>query len=91
MKKLLFVTALLAMGTMAMGAKDLTTGENTEAQVEVEGKRNYFYTIGETRAFKGQTLEFDHEIKRLENNKANKVIITDVETGKVIKEIKIKK
>lgn len=38
MKKLLFVTALLAMGTMAMGAKDLTTGENTEAQVEVRAE-----------------------------------------------------
>ena len=67
------------------------TNRLIRVKVEVEGKRNYFYTIGETRAFKGQTLEFDHEIKRLENNKANKVIITDVETGKVIKEIKIKK
>ena len=67
------------------------TNRLVRIKVEAEGKRNYFYTIGETRAFKGQTLEFDHEIKRLENNKANKVIITDVETGKVIKEIKIKK
>ena len=60
-------------------------------KVEAEGKRNYFYTIGETRAFKGQTLMFDHEIKRLEKEKANKIIITDVETEKIIKEIKIKK
>ena len=60
-------------------------------KVEAEGKKNYFYTIGETRAFKGQILTFDHEIKSLKDNKANKIVITDVETRKVIKEIKIKK
>ena len=35
MKKLLFVTALLAMGTMAMGAKDITPADSTEAKVDV--------------------------------------------------------
>ena len=34
MKKLLFVTALLAMGTMAMGA-NLADGNSTKAEVEV--------------------------------------------------------
>ncbi len=67
------------------------TNRLVRLKIEVEGKRNYFYTIGETRAFKGQTLEFDHEINRIGKNKASKVIITDVETDKVIKEIKIKK
>ena len=60
-------------------------------KVEVEGKRNYFYTVGETRAFKNQTLVFDHEIKGLGEKKASKIIVTDMETRKVIKEIKIKK
>ena len=67
------------------------TNRLVRLKIEVEGKRNYFYTIGETRAFKGQTLEFDHEINRIGKSKASKVIITDVETDKVIKEIKIKK
>lgn len=67
------------------------TNRLVRLKIEVEGKRNYFYTIGETRAFKGQTLTFDHEIKSLKDKKANKIIITDMETRKVIKEIKIKK
>ena len=67
------------------------TNRLIRVKVEAEGNKNYFYTIGETRAFKGQTLTFDHEIKSLGNNKANKIVITDVETRKVIKEIKIKK
>ena len=67
------------------------TNRLVRLKIEVEGKRNYFYTIGETRAFKGQILTFDDEIKRIGKNKANKIIITDVETEKIIKEIKIKK
>ena len=35
MKKLLFVTALLAMGTMTMGAMDLSEKDSTEADVTV--------------------------------------------------------
>ena len=67
------------------------TNRLIRVKVEAEGNKNYFYTVGETRAFKGQTLTFDHEIKSLGNNKVNKIVITDVETRKVIKEIKIKK
>lgn len=67
------------------------TNRLVRLKIEVEGNKNYFYTVGETRAFKGQTLTFDHEIKRIGKSKASKVIITDVETSKVIKEIKIKK
>lgn len=66
------------------------TNRLVKINVEIEGKKNYFYTIGETRAFKGETLVFDHEIKNLGDKKANKIIITDVETEKIIKEIKVK-
>ena len=66
------------------------TNRLVKINVEIEGKRNYFYTVGETRAFKGETLVFDHEIKNLGDKKANKIIITDVETEKIIEEIKLK-
>ena len=66
------------------------TNRLVKINVEIEGKKNYFYTMGETRAFKGETLVFDHEIKSLGDKKANKIIITDVETEKIIKEIKVK-
>lgn len=65
------------------------TNRLVKVKVEAEGKKNYFYTIGETRAFKGETLVFDHEIKELKGNKASKLIITDVETEKVLKKIKL--
>lgn len=66
------------------------TNRLVKINVEIEGKRNYFYTVGETRAFKGETLVFDHEIKNLGDKKANKIIITDVETEKIIEEVKLK-
>lgn len=66
------------------------TNRLVKINVEIEGKKNYFYTVGETRAFKGETLVFDHEIKNLGDKKANKIIITDVETKKVLEEIKVK-
>ena len=66
------------------------TNRLVKINVEIEGRKNYFYTVGETRAFKGETLVFDHEIKNLGDKKANKVIITDVETEKVLEEIKLK-
>lgn len=66
------------------------TNRLVKINVEIEGKRNYFYTVGETRAFKGETLVFDHEIKNLGDKKANKIVITDVETEKIIEEIKLK-
>lgn len=65
------------------------TNRLVKVKIEAEGKKNYFYTIGETRAFKGETLVFDHEIKELKGNKASKLIITDVETEKVLKKIKL--
>ena len=66
------------------------TNRLVKINVEIEGKKNYFYTMGETRAFKGETLVFDHEIKSLGDKKANKIIITDVETEKIIEEVKLK-
>lgn len=66
------------------------TNRLIKINTEAEGKKNYFYTVGETRAFKGETLVFDHEIKSLGTEKANKIIITDVETKKVLKKIKLK-
>ena len=66
------------------------TNRLVRLKIEVEGRKDYIYSIGETRAFKGQTLVFDHEIKNIGSEKAKKIIITDVETKKVIKEIKIK-
>lgn len=66
------------------------TNRLVKVKVEVEGKKGYIYPIGDVRAFKGELLGFDHEIKNLKDMKAKKVILTDVETGKIIKEIKIK-
>lgn len=66
------------------------TNRLIKINVEIEGRKNYFYTVGETRAFKGETLVFDHEVKELKNEKPNKIIITDVETEKVLEEIKLK-
>ncbi len=66
------------------------TNRLVKINVEIEGRKNYFYTVGETRAFKGETLVFNHEIKELKNEKPNKIIITDVETKKVLEEIKLK-
>lgn len=66
------------------------TNRLVKINVEIEGKKNYFYTIGKARAFKGEILVFDHEIKNLGDKKANKIIITDVETEKIVKEVKLK-
>ena len=66
------------------------TNRLVKINVEIEGKKNYFYAVGETRAFKGETLVFDHEIKNLGDKKANKIIITDVETEKILSQIKLK-
>ena len=66
------------------------TNRLVKINVEIEGRKNYFYTVGETRAFKGETLVFDHEIKSLGDKKANKIVITDVETEKIIEEVKLK-
>lgn len=66
------------------------TNRLVKINIEIEGRKNYFYTVGETRAFKGETLVFNHEIKELKNEKPNKIIITDVETKKVLEEIKLK-
>lgn len=66
------------------------TNRLVRIKVDIEGKKDYIYPIGETRAFKNQTLSFDDEIKHLGKEKAKKLIITDVETKKIIKEIKLK-
>lgn len=66
------------------------TNRLVKIKIETEGKKNYFYPIGETRAFKGETLVLDNEIKNAGNNKINKIIITDVETKKVLEQIKLK-
>ena len=66
------------------------TNRLIKVDIKAEGKRNYFYSVGKTRAFKGETLVFDHEIKSLGDKKANKIVITDVETEKIIEEIKLK-
>lgn len=65
------------------------TNRLVRVKIEAEGEKNYFYSVGETRAFKGETLVFDHEIKNLKDNKARKLIITDVETEKIIKKIRL--
>ena len=66
------------------------TNRLVRMEVQVEGKKGYFFLVGSTRAFKGQTLAFDHEIERIEDMKARKIIIKDVETEKIIEEIKLK-
>lgn len=66
------------------------TNRLARIKVEVEGKRKYFYPIGESRVFKGETLVYDNEIKNLGDSKASKIIISDTETKKVLKEIKLK-
>lgn len=66
------------------------TNRLARIKVEIEGKRKYFYPIGESRVFKGETLVYDNEIKNLGDSKASKIIISDTETKKVLKEIKLK-
>ena len=66
------------------------TNRLVKMEVQVEGKKGHFFLVGSSRAFKGETLVFDHEITRIENEKARKVIIKDTETEKIIEEIKLK-
>lgn len=67
------------------------TNRLVKMKVEVKTDKNYFYQVGNTRAFKGQTIVFDHPIKdmKLDEN-PKEILITDVETKKVIKKLKIK-
>ena len=66
------------------------TNRLVKMEVQVEGKKGHFFSVGKARAFKGETLVFDNEIARIEKTKARKVIIKDTETEKIIEEIKLK-
>lgn len=58
--------------------------------IEVKSKKNYVYKIGELRAMKGQILEFENIIPNIKKDEIVKeIIITDVETEKLITKIKI--
>lgn len=66
------------------------TNRLVKMEVQVEGKKGRYFLVGSARAFKGETLVFDNEIKRIEDMKARKIIIKDTETEKIIKEVKLK-
>ena len=66
------------------------TNRLVKMEVQVEGKKGYFFSVGNVRAFKGETLVFDNEIKRIEDMRAIKIIIKDTETEKIIEEVKLK-
>lgn len=67
------------------------TNRLVKMKVEVKTDKNYFYQVGNTRVFKGQILVFDHPIKDMKlNENPKEVLITDVETKKIIKKLKIK-
>lgn len=63
------------------------TNRLVRMRIEIQGKKDHFYPVGEMRALSGQTLVLDHEIKTLGESIPKKVIITDVETKKIIREI----
>lgn len=66
------------------------TNRLVKMEVQVEGKKGYFFSVGNVRAFKGENLVFDNEIKRIEDMKVRKIIIKDTETEKIIREVKLK-
>ncbi len=58
--------------------------------VEVKSKKNYVYKIGEIRAMKGQKLELEQVIPNMKKNEvAKELLITDIETEKLITSVKI--
>lgn len=67
------------------------TNRLVRMKLEVKTTKNYFYTVGESRVLKGQTLEFDHIVPRMKNDEeAKEIVITDVETKEIIKKVKVK-
>lgn len=67
------------------------TNRLVRMKVEVKTDKNYFYQVGESRVLKGQTLVFDHEIQKMKADEiAKELVISDTETDKIIKKIKIK-
>lgn len=75
---------------LQMEVKNLTN-RLVRMKLEVKTTKNYFYTVGESRVLKGQTLEFDHIVPRMKNDEeAKEIVITDVETKEIIKKVKVK-
>ena len=66
------------------------TNRLVRMKIEVKSKKNYIYKVGETRAMRGQNLELENVILDMNSKEIGKeVIITDVETEKVIKKVSL--
>ena len=65
------------------------TNRLVRMEIKVEGKKGYYYPIGDTRAFKMETLSFDNEIKDLGDIMPRNIIITDVESKRIIKKLNL--
>lgn len=74
---------------LQMEIKNLTN-RLVRMKVEVKTEENYFYSLGETRILKGQTLVFDHPIPKIKmEQNVKEIVISDTETDKIIKKIKV--
>lgn len=59
-------------------------------KIEVKTDKNRYYSVGEMRVMKNQTLILDNEVKNLKStDKVKEIVILDVETKNILQTIKI--